>query len=96
MWQTLEYSFHLHGSRTLSLLSTLHTGRPLKLGANLSSPYMSGVIVLMAGSLIFTLLLGVAMAFRLGHRRAASVCLIIGVVVPLILIVWCSTPNQPS
>ncbi len=68
------------------LLSTLHTGHALKSGATLSSPVMQWFLVAAAASLAATMVLGIVMAFRFGHRRTALLCLSAGVVVPVILI----------
>lgn len=72
----------------LSLLSTLHTGRGLKSQApnDLSSPAMKVIIVAMAASLLITMILGVVMAFRFGRGRVVMVCLLGGVIVPVILV----------
>jgi hypothetical protein len=80
----------------LALLNTLHTGRALKLGGNLSSGLMTAFVVLMALSLVVTLLLGVLMAFRFGHRRSAAICVVIGFVVPLAVILLTMTPSRES
>ena len=69
----------------LALLSTIHTGRGLKDGANLSSPWMTAVVIAMALSLVVTVVLGVALAFRFGHKRTAVLCLLGGAVIPLLL-----------
>ena len=86
-WQTLGWHWRDHGKITpvLVRLSTLHTGRGLKNGFNLSSPYMHWLVVAMAASLVLTITLGVIMAFRFGHKRIAAACLLSGVLVPLIL-----------
>ena len=48
----------------LTKLSTLHTGRGLKNGFDLASPYMRVLVIAMAISLILTIILGVIMAFK--------------------------------
>ncbi|MGO8837489.1 MAG: hypothetical protein ACLQAH_14295 [Limisphaerales bacterium] len=65
-------------------LSTIHTGHALKAGT-LSSSAMNWLVVAMALSLIFTIILGIMMAFRFGHQRIAAGCLLGGIVVPTIL-----------
>src|SRR5215217_870041 len=71
---------------TLNQLSTLHTARPLKLRVDLTSTALSILTMLMAVSLVCTIVLGVVMAFRLGHRRLALVCLVGGVLLPTSLV----------
>lgn len=73
----------------LLLASTLHTGRGLKSRlSTLSSPAMQWISVAMAVALAVTILLGIVMAFRFGHRLAASLCLFAGLVIPLLLVLW--------
>lgn len=81
--QSLPASF----DDSLSLLSTLHTGRALKFGQTLSSGLMTGLVIAMSISLILTIVLGVVMAFRFGHRKIASNCLLLGVLVPVFVCV---------
>jgi hypothetical protein len=47
---------------------------------------MHWFIIAMALSLIFTIVLGIFMAFRLGHKRTAIYCLLTGIAVPLIFV----------
>lgn len=83
LWQTLPTESIRH-SKVLAWLSTIHTSHGLKAGT-LSSVYMRWLVVAMAVSLIFTILLGVIMAFKFGHKRAALYCLLGGIGLPLIL-----------
>jgi hypothetical protein len=80
------------------LLSTLHTGRSLKTAGDsvstLSSPWMQAFAVAMALALVGTIVLGVIMAFRFGHRSSALWCLAMGVVVPLAIVLL--TLQSPS
>ena len=48
---------------------------------------MKCLVVAMAASLIFTIILGILLAFRFGHRRAAALCLLAGFAVPAVLVV---------
>lgn len=90
LWQTLS----LQGikpnanSKILTYLSSIHTGRGVKLAdpSTLSSPFLRWVVVAMAISLVLTIVLGVIMAFQYGHKKTAAYCLVGGVLVPLILI----------
>jgi hypothetical protein len=82
LWQTFDLQWTRSG---LALLSSLHTGRGLKAGGSLSSPFMKYLIAAMALSLVLTVVLGIVMAFRFGHRRNALICLVAGVVVPVVL-----------
>ena|SRR5215469_1385940 len=80
IWQMYGYRAH---SRTLALLSTIHTSQNLKIGG-LRSPILCDFVVAMAVSFIFTTILGVAMALKFGRsRRAAYWCLASGVLLPL-------------
>lgn len=86
-WQTLGLHWK-EGNFALALLSTIHMSRGLKKHdlSNLSSPMLRWIVIAMALSLIVTIVLGVVMAFRFGHRRAALLCLALGVLVPLGLV----------
>ena len=84
LWQTL--GLHYSNHPILTKLSTLHTGRGLKNGFDLASPYMRVLVIAMAISLILTIILGVIMAFKFGHKRAALYSLAIGIAVPLIFV----------
>jgi hypothetical protein len=89
-WQTLGAQWKA-GQRLFALLSTLHMSRGLK-GApgggyqNLSSTATKYLVIAMAVSLIITIVLGVVMAFRFGHRLTAMLCLLTGVVLPVVLV----------
>lgn len=82
LWQTFP-SKTLRDMKVLAWLSTIHTGHGLKVGT-LSSVYMRGLVVVMAVSLIFTIVLGILMAFKFGHKRTAVYCLLGGIVVPAV------------
>jgi hypothetical protein len=84
LWQTLPIGI-TRSSRIFAMLSTIHTSHALKIGS-LSSVYMMGFVILMALSLILNIVLGVIMAFKFGHKRAALYCLAGGIVVPLIFV----------
>jgi len=84
LWQTLPIGITQH-SRIFALLSSIHTSHGMKVGS-LTSIYMMGFVILMALSLIFTIVLGVIMAFKFGHKRAALYCLAGGIAVPLIFV----------
>jgi hypothetical protein len=89
IWQTFRLNWPGYGqTNVMSLLSTIHTGVQLKLGspATLSSVYLKWFVVAMSVCFIATIILGIAMAFRFGHRRTATLCLIAGVIVPTVLI----------
>ncbi|MBE2181238.1 MAG: hypothetical protein IAE97_12290 [Chthoniobacterales bacterium] len=87
IWQVIGEMWPGAGAGWQRLLSTLHTGHALKSGETLSSPVMQGFLVAAAASLAATMVLGIVMAFRFGHRRTALLCLSAGIVVPAILIV---------
>ena len=83
LWQTMPTK--LTQSRTFAMLSTIHTSHAMKIGT-WTSVYMRWFVVLMALSLILNLVLGVVMAFKFGHKRAALYCLAGGIAVPLIFV----------
>lgn len=71
-----------------SLLTTVHTGRSLKAGDTLSSPVFRYFVAAMAVSLLITMLLGLLMAFRFGRGRIAALCVVAGILTPLLLIAF--------
>lgn len=82
IWQM--FGFH---SDLLDRLSTVHTSRQLKNGADLSSGLMLFFVFIMALSFIATTILGVVMAVKFGrNRKAAFCCLALGVFIPVALI----------
>jgi hypothetical protein len=90
IWQTFRLIWPGYGqTNTMTLLSTIHTGAQLKFGdpATLSSLYLKWFVVAMSICFIGTIVLGIVMAFRFGHRKTATACLIGGVVAPALLIV---------
>jgi len=90
LWQTygLQWTKDGRTAGVLAYLSTIHTGRRLKAPlATLSSPLMEWLIVAMAVSLIFTIILGIVMAFKFGHRKTAILCLLGGLIVPVGLVI---------
>ena len=95
LWQNYQWhnpwlrlTNHPRLQQKLAELSTLHTGARLKMGHpdTLSSPAVKLFVDTMALSLLLTMVLGVVMAFRFGHARIATGCLVAGVVIPLGLI----------
>jgi hypothetical protein len=78
-------------NRLLRLLSTIHMGHNLRSkdphGFTLTSPYLEFFVVLMAASLVISILLGVIMAFKFGRGTMALASLAAGVFVPLVLII---------
>ena len=89
IWQTL--GLHLrHDSYALRLLSTVHMSTHLKTEKHpntLSSPALQWTVVAMAVSLVVSVLLGVVMAFKFGHRATALICLALGFLFPFVLVV---------
>jgi hypothetical protein len=98
IWQCFYRQYGANGQEpdpNIVLLSTLHTGRALKSPAihgvsTLSSSSTRLFAAIMAGMLILNMLLGVLMAWRLGHRRAVIVASLMGAIVPAVL-VWLAT-----
>jgi hypothetical protein len=76
----------------LTYLSTIHMGHQLFFkdptkAYTLSSPYLEFFVVLMAASLVTSILLGVIMAFKFGRGTLALASLAGGVLIPLVLII---------
>lgn len=81
IWQMIGFN-----SKTLALLSTIHTSKALKIGT-FTSPALKCFVIVMAASFILTTLLGVMMALKYGaSRRAAIYCLLAGLVIPLVIV----------
>lgn len=76
-------------SPVVALLSSVHTGRGLKQGnpSTLSTPIMLTLVAAMAVSLVANIVLGIVMAFRFGHRRAAWWCLFAGAAIPILCVI---------
>lgn len=92
LWQIYVYHRPSDQSRSplLALLSTIHTTHSLKAGAvpTLTSTFMIGLVSAMAVSLVATIILGLVLAFRLGHGRTAFWCLLAGVTMPLLAVLF--------
>ena len=89
-WQTLGLQWSQPGRSPslLSYLSTIHTGRGLKV-PGISTLYSTGMkwfVLAMTVSFALTIILGIIMAFRFGHKRTATGCLLAGVGIPLALV----------
>ena len=81
IWQMIGFN-----SKTLALLSTVHTSKALKIGTY-TSPALKCFVMVMAVSFIVTTLLGVMMALKYGASRRASIyCLLAGFFIPLGLV----------
>lgn len=91
VWQIfgLQWPKEKQPAGVLTYLSTIHTERGLKGGdiQTLSSPFMRWFVVAMALSLIITIVLGIVMAFRFGRGRIATLCLTVGLAIPVALAV---------
>jgi hypothetical protein len=88
IWQTLGWHYK-QDSKVAALLSTIHTGRGLKVPdqglSDLSSSFMHGFVLAAAVGFIFTVILGVVMALKFGKSwKAAIGCLGVGVLIPLV------------
>lgn len=84
IWQM--FGFH---SNFLDHMSTVHTSRSLKDGSGWSSSWMQAFVFIMALSFIVTTVLGVVMAIKFGRsRKAAFVCLALGIIIPAALIIF--------
>ena len=91
IWQVYGLQW-VNGPNILTYLSTIHMGHqiffkdPTK-AYSLSSPYLEFFVVLMAVSLVISIILGVIMAFKFGRGTLALASLAGGVLIPLILII---------
>jgi hypothetical protein len=81
LWQTVGFK-----SKTLALLSTIHTSRHLKMGG-WTNPLIRDFVIVMTVAFLITTLLGVMMALKHGRsRKVVYVCLALGIAVPVLLI----------
>ncbi|HEV3270923.1 MAG TPA: hypothetical protein VGZ93_01960 [Candidatus Methylacidiphilales bacterium] len=91
IWQVYGLQW-VSGPNILTYLSTIHMGHnlffkdPAK-AYSFTSPYLEFFVVLMAASLVISIILGVVMAFKFGRGTLALVCLAAGALIPLILII---------
>jgi hypothetical protein len=89
MWQVYGVQWG-DNARVLQLLSTIHMGHNMgfkdRHAFTLTSPYLEYFVVLMAASLVTSIILGVIMAFKFGRGTLALASLAAGALVPLILI----------
>lgn len=82
IWQTLGIR-----SSFFEWLSALHTSARFKNGQEPSSPAFRLLVIVMAGSFVISILLGIIMAFRFTKsRKAAFICLALGMVIPAVLV----------
>ena len=87
-WQTLGLTWD---HSPLALLSTIHMSRGLKrppgaLYSTLTSPGLRLFVLIMALSLVTTIVLGVIMAFRFGRGRIVILCLGAGFAIPAVFV----------
>jgi hypothetical protein len=100
IWQVYGFQW-VNGPNILTYLSTIHMGHqiffkdPTK-AYSLSSPYLEFFVVLMAVSLVISIILGVIMAFKFGRGPLALISLAGGVFIPLILIILFAHKIMPS
>jgi hypothetical protein len=84
IWQTLG----IH-SEFLQKLSSIHTEARWKDGSELGSFSLRFFVIIMALSFILTTILGVIMAVKFGrNRKAAFYCLALGVIIPLVIVLF--------
>jgi hypothetical protein len=91
IWQVYGFQW---GDRPniLTYLSTIHMGHQLFFkdparAYTFTSPYLELFVVLMAVSLVISIILGVIMAFKFGRGTIALTSLAAGALIPLILII---------
>ena len=88
LYQTIPLDHYIH-LPFLSQLSSIHTGQHYKAyraGNSWTSIYMRYLIVTMTLSLVFTIILGIIMAWKFGHRRAVLLCVCGGIAVPALFV----------
>jgi hypothetical protein len=84
IWQTLGIR-----SPFLSWLSALHTSVRFKSGTEPSSPAFRFFVIVMAVSFVISIILGIIMAFKFTKsRKAAFICLALGVIIPAALVLF--------
>ena len=82
IWQTLGIRASVFG-----WLSALHTSARFKNGHEPSSPAFRLFVLVMAVSFVISIMLGIIMAFKFTKsRKAALVCLALGVIIPVALV----------
>jgi hypothetical protein len=90
VWQVFGFQWG-DNRKLLLLLSTIHMGHNIQFKDphpfTLDSPWLEYFVVLMAISLIVSILLGVVLAFKYGRGTLALASLAGGVLVPLLLII---------
>jgi hypothetical protein len=90
IWQVFGIEFG-NNEKLLQLLSTIHMGRNLRFkdphNLTFDSIWLEYFVVLMAASLIVSILLGVILAFKYGRGTLALASLAGGILVPLLLII---------
>jgi cytochrome bd-type quinol oxidase subunit 1 len=100
IWQVYGFQW-VNGPNILTYLSTIHMGHQLFFkdptkAYSLSSSYLEFFVVLMAASLVISILLGVIMAFKFGRGTLALASLAAGALIPLILIILFAHKITPS
>ena len=95
IWQVFGLEWG-DNARFLQLLSTIHMGRNMGFKdrhvLTFDSIWLEYFVVLMAASLIVSIVLGVILAFRYGRGTLALASLAGGVLVPLLLIILFAHP----
>ena len=91
IWQVYGFQW-ADGPNILTYLSTIHMGHQLFFkdpakAYTFTSPYLELFVVLMAVSLVISIILGVIMAFKFGRGTIALTSLAAGALIPLILII---------
>ncbi len=82
IWQTLGIR-----SPFLQWLSALHTSARFKNGHEPGSPAFKLLVIIMATSLVISIILGVIMAFKFTRsRKVVFYCLALGVILPAVLV----------
>ena len=98
VWQVFGLQWGEKG-KLLQLLSTIHMGRNIRFkdphAFTFDSVWMEYFVVLMALSLIVSIVLGVILAFKYGRGPLALASLAGGIFVPLVLIFLFAHPVTP-
>ena len=76
------------------MMSTIHTSSGLKLDGSWSSEYMKWFVVLASTSFVFTMIIGVILAFKYGRSIPALLSLAAGVLVPVLFVILFSTAGR--
>jgi hypothetical protein len=86
IWQTFRLNDKIPILKTLSAIHTSHTHKGP--GWQPTSPYLELFVVAMSVGLVFSIIIGVIMAFKFGRGKLTLASLAAGILIPLTLILF--------